>query len=640
MAHLNSSSDSDDGSDIERRLIIDEDHAAKQQQQSFADSGNQQQKSERDVITISSSDCGTPSPKIRRKKSVVKKKTTIVKRKNSKIKTVTTTTKTSNPTAVVAEAPAKMAMNVSVQSQTKSRVQTRKGVNKEKKNLLVVPLTDSDDSFTDLIEVKEEDIDSEAEREVFRAPPKFTFCGASASVLSAPTNETVINDPFSNEACSIEAQSSAELSRAPRSDSKKRKNTADDEDALSRDCPDHHTAGNGCVGGGGEDNVCQAAKKQATVASVKKATRKTPRSIAAGASRKKTKTPQARPRRVKPTPKGTHLQFDWHSLNAANDVDDSERPTNDQVAPPNLQKIRLIRSSSESTVPREPFDSAPDVFDLGNTKGDGKSGGSGCLPLNLPRRGSTGLQDQNEEELMRQLDPLELATDSEPEDGERFAHLSKLSKESPSWRLNRFQLRQSFAAAFNSKFGIRPSLADSRLASFFQRLARDHYQAERIAQVWNEATFRVHYENVRGGDSFESFFTQVGSAQGQRKKFDRLGAFYTCWSIDGFGHWFIQDIKIWARFAIDRHYGRASSSSPPNFEWRLLSLGDEALGTPQMIAIAINQMPLLHYPWSGQLAGAVNDFPVERSTLLLSLGFMPLVMQPEYEKEAKLINEE
>jgi len=72
----------------------------------------------------------------------------------------------------------------------------------------------------------------------------------------------------------------------------------------------------------------------------------------------------------------------------------------------------------------------------------------------------------------------------------------------------------------------------------------------------------------------------------------------------------------------------------------LLSLGDEALGTPQMIAIAINQMPLLHYPWSGQLAGAVNDFPVERSTLLLSLGFMPLVMQPEYEKEAKLINEE
>ncbi|CBY11167.1 unnamed protein product [Oikopleura dioica] len=553
MAHLTSSSDSDDGSDIERRLIIDEDQRAKQQQ-SFADSGNQQQKSEGDVITISSSDCGTPSPKIRRKKAVVKKKTTIVKRKNSKTKTVTTTTKTSNPAvrseAAAAEAPAKMAMDdLAVQSQN-NRVQTRAGANKEKKNVQAASLTDSDDSFTDLIEVKEEDIDSEAERERFFRTPKLTSGGASASVLSAPTNETVINEPISHEACSIEAQSSAELSRAPRSssDSKKRKNTAGDEDALSRE-PDHQNAGagNGCVGGGGvEDSVFQAAKKQATVASVKKATRKTAGSTAAGgggASRKKTKEPQARPRRVKATPKGTHCQFDWHSLKAANAY--SERPTNDQVAPPNLQKIRLIRSSSESTVPREPFDSAPDAFDLGNTKGDGKSGGSGCLPLNLPRRGSTGLQDQNEEELMRQLDPLELATDSEPEDGERFAYLSKLSKEGPSWQLNRFQLRQSFAAAFNSKFGIRPSLADSRLASFFQRLARDHYQAERIAQVWNEATFRVHYENVRGGDSFESFFTQVGSAQGQRKKFDRLGAFYTCWSIDGFGHWFIQDIKIW-----------------------------------------------------------------------------------------------
>jgi hypothetical protein len=51
-------------------------------------------------------------------------------------------------------------------------------------------------------------------------------------------------------------------------------------------------------------------------------------------------------------------------------------------------------------------------------------------------------------------------------------------------------------------------------------------------------------------------------------------------------------------------------------------------------------MPLLHYPWPGQKIGSNDDddnFPVERSTLLLSLGFIPLCIQPEYEKEAALL---
>jgi hypothetical protein len=69
----------------------------------------------------------------------------------------------------------------------------------------------------------------------------------------------------------------------------------------------------------------------------------------------------------------------------------------------------------------------------------------------------------------------------------------------------------------------------------------------------------------------------------------------------------------------------------------LLSLGDEALGSPITILAALNEMPLVHYPWPGQL-GNDDDFPVERSTMLLSLGFMPLCIQPEYAKEAELLN--
>ena len=68
----------------------------------------------------------------------------------------------------------------------------------------------------------------------------------------------------------------------------------------------------------------------------------------------------------------------------------------------------------------------------------------------------------------------------------------------------------------------------------------------------------------------------------------------------------------------------------------MLSLGDEALGSPITILATLNEMPLLHYPWPGQM-GNDDDFPVERSTLLLSLGFMPLCIQPEYAKEAELL---
>jgi hypothetical protein len=241
---------------------------------------------------------------------------------------------------------------------------------------------------------------------------------------------------------------------------------------------------------------------------------------------------QVRKRRTKPVPKGTQLQCDWYSLKNQ----EEERPTGDKVAPPRVQNLRLIRSAPESLAPRSETP-APETYNLAEN----------VLPLNMPRRGDS---DAEEETLLAQLDPIELATDSEPEDGERSGYLKKLSKEAPSWRLNRFQLRQSFAAAYNSKHGVRPSLSDSRLASFLQRLARNYYAAERIEQKWNETTFRVHYENVRGGDSFESFYTQIGSVQGQRKQYEKLGAFYTSWSIDGFSHWYIKDLKIWVSLNI------------------------------------------------------------------------------------------
>jgi hypothetical protein len=119
--------------------------------------------------------------------------------------------------------------------------------------------------------------------------------------------------------------------------------------------------------------------------------------------------------------------------------------------------------------------------------------------------------------------------------------------ESPVWSLNRLELKRSYELAYNSRNGIRPSLADTTLAGFLQQLAKMHANAEMQTQRWSEPTLRVFLENAKVdvGPCIDSHYEFAGSVTNRRSDFDRVGSHYVVFGQDGFGQWIVLDLKIW-----------------------------------------------------------------------------------------------
>ncbi|CBY41458.1 unnamed protein product, partial [Oikopleura dioica] len=324
-------------------------------------------------------------------------------------------------------------------------------------------------------------------------------------------------------------------------------------------------------------------------------------------STKSSERPRAR--RVKPAPQGGLHQMDWYNLAKG-------KPTKDAVANPREPHVEFVHTNAASAIPREPLSIEPDVVNLADSQLN--------FPLNLPREAEAS---KAEEALMDALDLQLNLTDSDNE-GEINARIAKVEKEGPSWVLSRFQLRKVVRLAGNARMGIRPSMAECRLAAFLQRLAKQQAASERVSETWNEPRFRVFLENFKRGTAYETHWTAPGSVTGCASDYERLGAFYVVWAIDGFGFWIIQDLKIWARFNTPDYAGI------PRKSWKLISLSDAAIGQPSRVLATLNETPLLAYPWP---CAERENWAIEKTTLLLSLGFSPLVFSPEYAREAELL---
>ena len=73
--------------------------------------------------------------------------------------------------------------------------------------------------------------------------------------------------------------------------------------------------------------------------------------------------------------------------------------------------------------------------------------------------------------------------------------------------------------------------------------------------------------------------------------------------------------------------------------WRLVSINDSELGHPALILASLNQIGgIMTYPWPR--LSPEDPFAVEKSTILLSLGFTPLLSRPPYADESHALHKQ
>ncbi|CAG5100477.1 Oidioi.mRNA.OKI2018_I69.XSR.g17016.t1.cds [Oikopleura dioica] len=382
--------------------------------------------------------------------------------------------------------------------------------------------------------------------------------------------------------------------------------------------------------------------------------------------------PIPRARRLQNVPLGALSQMDWM------DRRDPNVPKGDSVAPPNEPIVKPILAQSESNLPRE-ISMNNAVFEQSGVPVDLIEGDAPHIPLNLTRKSDTDkVQEQlasirlapksarksrhseknkntiesnkyqsslsmvpeETEEEQYPRDHEDSITESEESDGELRMKIKGLEQEKPMWYLNRFQLRRFFSAAYDSKNGIRPSLRGTRIANFLQRVDRKLSNAERAtAEQDDSPTYRVFFENTPKYSSFDPFYTEPGAYTGVYVEWDQLGAFKPYFAVDGFGNFYIRMLKIWV------HY--PSSVEGVEGAWKLVDFADRSLGHPAKVLAAVNKIPIYAYPWptkirirsldkSRPLTILDPNGPFKASVLLIN-GFIPLVCDPPYKKQADLL---
>ncbi|CAG5106471.1 Oidioi.mRNA.OKI2018_I69.chr1.g2858.t1.cds [Oikopleura dioica] len=336
-------------------------------------------------------------------------------------------------------------------------------------------------------------------------------------------------------------------------------------------------------------------KKRKTANAAEKAAKKST------VAKRRTDTP--RPRRCKPVPPNCISQMDYNRSRLFQ-KGDPETPTNDAVGKPTEPRILPV-VDKKSTVPRDPMPNLENTVTIEE----------GEFPLILP---SDPKVDEEVGELLRRTDALEI-TDSEDEStGEIKKRIEAFKKEAPVWPMNRYALRKAFKLAYDSKYGVRPTMADSRIGAWLQRVARKYHHAKRYGQPLNEAEYRIFIENVSKGSSLESFFNEPGLEVGPRVVWDKIGSFFPIFAIDGFVFYYIKDLKIWV------HFEKSG--------WRLVSITDKDLGHPAIVLATLNDMPPMVFPWP--FPSAEDPYAKAKSTILLVCGFIPLGAYPEYALEA------
>ena len=244
---------------------------------------------------------------------------------------------------------------------------------------------------------------------------------------------------------------------------------------------------------------------------------------------KTTPLPTRNVRRTKPCPKGTLNQMDYciHRV-----MDDPEKPNRQAPHPPSEPRVKLVKQSGHAQVPHDTFEIPLTTLSCPDEN----------FPTVLPSKPD---EDQTVDKLIGALDKLDVTDSEDEETGELKKTLQKYKNEAPAWQLNRYQLRKAFKAAYDAKFGIRASLADCRIGAYLQRLAKKYYHAQRINQKWNEATFRVFLENTSSDTCFESFYSEPGLCEGPRLKWDKVGSVYPIFALDGFGFYYICELRLW-----------------------------------------------------------------------------------------------
>ncbi|CBY34927.1 unnamed protein product [Oikopleura dioica] len=186
-------------------------------------------------------------------------------------------------------------------------------------------------------------------------------------------------------------------------------------------------------------------------------------------------------------------------------------------------------------------------------------------------------------------------------------------KQAAVYPMNSLKLREVFSRSYMSSRGVRASLFNTRLGVYTRQLASKAQQC--VTGEGAEARFRVIFESTTNM-RYESFYREPGLHAGPLEMWTEMGAMYPIFELDVFGHYYVSDLRVWVKFD----------------NWKLLSLSDHQLGHPARILSTLNAAPNCVYPWPS----VKNDkFAVEKSKLLLVMGFTPVVVIPPYAEDAK-----
>ncbi|CAG5113879.1 Oidioi.mRNA.OKI2018_I69.chr2.g7969.t1.cds [Oikopleura dioica] len=190
--------------------------------------------------------------------------------------------------------------------------------------------------------------------------------------------------------------------------------------------------------------------------------------------------------------------------------------------------------------------------------------------------------------------------------------------EGPSWLLNRHQLRGIFAIAYDTRNGLRPSLADGYFGAFLQKLAMICEAAGAdVGEAVEEHIALINNHHVY--TTLDMYWTFPGQFRGEELQWKALGSFYADFAIDAFGHYYIHKLYLWVKY---------------DDKWQIVDINSRRqLGHPANVLRYLNVVKAkTFYPWP---TPATTSFSHYKSQLLLCAGFVPLTVTPPYAEASR-----
>ena len=142
-------------------------------------------------------------------------------------------------------------------------------------------------------------------------------------------------------------------------------------------------------------------------------------------------------------------------------------------------------------------------------------------------------------------DEDEVTTESESETEERR---NELKSEKPLVHLNQLQVRNLLSSHFMAQYGVKPSLANSRVGVWLQRVANAYRKTIEKSHT-PEPTYKIFYEGFFDdpGLYFRSFMTAPFEQGGTTRdeNWSKIGAYHVTFDMDIADCIVIADVRIY-----------------------------------------------------------------------------------------------